>query len=74
MNIIKHTPIFCDNCSSLALAELDRAPLCERCLLASVRGSSALTLIKKIAPLSFEAVNYTVIRGISRNHPNDEAA
>ncbi|MCP4677309.1 MAG: hypothetical protein GY854_17705 [Deltaproteobacteria bacterium] len=74
MTIIKHTPIFCDNCSSLALAELDTAPLCERCLLAAVRESRDLHLIKRIAPLPFSAESYAVIRGIPRSRSSDEAA
>jgi hypothetical protein len=29
-------PVFCDLCSRLAVAELDAAPLCTRCLLAEL--------------------------------------
>lgn len=31
------TLVFCDNCASLAVAELDRAPLCMTCLLEELR-------------------------------------
>jgi hypothetical protein len=43
--------VFCDDCSSLALAELDGAPLCEACILAAVAGATEHSLAGRIAPL-----------------------
>ena len=44
-------PIFCDNCSALAFAELDTAPLCMDCLLKAVNRSGTHTA--RIEPLKF---------------------
>ena len=44
-------PIFCDCCSTLALAELDTALLCERCLLQALDRSTDPRLFEKIRPL-----------------------
>jgi hypothetical protein len=46
-------PIFCDNCSALALAELDAAPLCERCLVKAVDRAKSVHIISQIEPLKF---------------------
>ncbi len=45
-------PIFCDNCATLALAELDSAPLCGACLMRALSQSSH-SLTSKIKPLEF---------------------
>lgn len=44
-------PIFCDRCSTLALAELDTALLCERCLLEALDHTTDPRLIEKVRPL-----------------------
>ncbi len=46
------SPIFCDHCASLALAELDTAPLCERCLLREVGRTPERQVYDLIGPLS----------------------
>ncbi|MCU0663829.1 MAG: hypothetical protein MUC50_16055 [Myxococcota bacterium] len=47
------TLIFCDNCASLAVAELDRAPLCMVCLLEELRkgGPCRESVNRRISPL-----------------------
>ncbi len=50
---ISRPPIFCDDCASLALATLDDAPLCAKCLQALLSRSDSATL-KRIEPLQFD--------------------
>ena len=50
---INELPIFCDNCATLALAELDDAPLCESCLMDAVNQSADRQIANRIAPLQF---------------------
>jgi hypothetical protein len=53
------TPVFCDNCSNLALAEFDGAPLCAECLLYAVKtGGIAQASHNNIAPLGTERSTY----------------
>ena len=54
MNKQYQTPIFCDNCSLLALATLDGAPLCLDCLQAALKGISNPKMFGKINPLKSE--------------------
>ncbi len=54
MNKIYEVPIFCDNCATLALAELDDAPLCERCLMEAIQGSDDREIALKVTPLRFK--------------------
>jgi hypothetical protein len=49
-------PIFCDNCPALAMAELDTAPLCEKCLLRAVNRSTDLEIAERIEPLKFNVI------------------
>ena len=49
---INELPIFCDNCATLALAELDDAPLCENCLMDAVNHSADQKIANKIARAS----------------------
>ncbi|MCP4604535.1 MAG: hypothetical protein GY847_29105 [Proteobacteria bacterium] len=72
MDTINQIPIFCDNCSSLALAELDGAPLCEHCLLEAVQQSKDLQLIRKITPLCFQDLKPTGV--VCSYYPDNEAA
>lgn len=37
MSATYRTLVFCDNCAALAVAELDRAPLCMSCLLEELK-------------------------------------
>jgi len=46
-------PIFCDNCPRLALAELDAAPLCDKCLMQAIDITDETHLASRIAPLKF---------------------
>jgi hypothetical protein len=46
--------VFCDNCSSLALAQLDKTVLCDQCLIDIVKAGSRED-IEKIAPLSLSS-------------------
>jgi hypothetical protein len=46
--------LFCDNCSSLALAQLDKKVLCDLCLIDIVKAGSRED-IDKIAPLSLSS-------------------
>jgi len=48
---MNRTPIFCDECSSLALAELDGAFLCARCLLGVVGSDTDLITADDVRPL-----------------------
>jgi hypothetical protein len=48
-------PIFCDECASLALAILDSAPLCAKCLEKTLE-KGAPSLRDRIEPLTFESV------------------
>jgi hypothetical protein len=45
------SPIFCDNCSSFAMAELDGALLCTGCLMSAVLSSRDPALPSRILPL-----------------------
>ncbi len=51
MSTLFGPPIFCDNCSSLAVAELDGAPLCIRCLLETLKRGEYSIISDHIAPL-----------------------
>lgn len=46
-----HSLQFCDNCSSLALAVMDSAPLCLSCMVEELKKSDDKHLIYKIQPL-----------------------
>jgi hypothetical protein len=46
--------VFCDNCSSLALAQLGKKVLCDLCLIDIVKAGSRED-IDKIAPLSLSS-------------------
>ncbi len=72
MNAINQPPIFCDNCSTLALAELEGAPLCEHCLLDALRDSRDLSFIDGITPLRFQTMSANWI--VSTYYSGDEAA
>ena len=61
----KELPIFCDNCSALALAELDAAPLCEKCLAKAVDRIDGIHLASRIEPLKF-----TEPRTLARSFPS----
>lgn len=47
-------PIFCDNCSSLALATLDDAPLCAECLMAALAVADKQNEAAEILPLQIQ--------------------
>lgn len=53
MNDFEYPPVFCDNCSTLALAKLENAPLCEECLIKSVMSAQQDDITEKITPLFF---------------------
>lgn len=61
MRIIEHqhSPIFCDNCSLLALASLDGAPLCIDCLQEELIKRNDPRLVDKICPLLPSGGRYT---------------
>ncbi len=44
-------PIYCDNGPTLALAELDGAPLCAECLIRAIRVNDGRRSVAKISPL-----------------------
>lgn len=52
------SPIFCDHCSLLALAELDGAPLCAECLLDEIKKTDDPKLLLKIHPLLVRAPRF----------------
>ena len=51
MNNPRQAPLFCDNCSSLAMAELDDMLLCAECLLLAVSSTRDKQLTARIKPL-----------------------
>lgn len=53
MNNYNTLPIFCDNCATLAFAELDAAPLCEKCLFSALKRSQNSPSLNRIEPLRF---------------------
>ena len=53
MTSISKPPIFCDDCASLALATLDDAPLCAKCL-QKILDRNQGKLMDRIAPLIME--------------------
>jgi hypothetical protein len=62
-------PIFCDNCSNLALAELHHSPLCLTCLLCTIEKSKDPTIIRKTQPLG---ISGTKIRGLAKTWPKQD--
>lgn len=60
-------PIFCDNCSCLALAELDDAPLCGSCLINALPKGATVEGIR-VAPLQF----WNASSGIA-HHPDSNS-
>lgn len=58
MIAIKSAPVFCDCCNSLAVAELDNAPMCMDCLVGEIsmdkKQVSDLTLIRPLSITPFE--------------------
>jgi hypothetical protein len=44
-------PIFCDHCATLAVAELDGAPLCTDCILVELAGDAEATFAGRVTPL-----------------------
>ncbi len=54
MSTCKKPPVFCDNCSSLALAEADGAPLCAGCLTAFVLAAPSAQMAEQIVPLELK--------------------
>jgi len=67
------TFIFCDNCSSLALAELDDEFLCADCLLDHVSSGDLAELTLDIRPLVINA-RRSPIRARDREMPVPKAA
>jgi len=61
MKPIQKTPVFCDHCPCLALAELDTSYLCDRCLMNALSNCEDPTELNKISPLSFKDVSPTVL-------------
>ena len=57
MKEASHPPIFCDQCATLALAMLDGAPLCAKCLMAEVECKDA-PLVNRIEPLRFDYIRF----------------
>ena len=57
-----HPPMFCDNCSLLALAVLDGAPLCLDCLLDELKNSTDSNPISKVQPLNLIPVDLKEVR------------
>lgn len=47
------TPIFCDECSSFALAELDGSYLCAKCLLGAIGSDTRLLTADDVRPLPY---------------------
>jgi hypothetical protein len=47
-------PIFCDNCSSLALATVDDAPLCAECMMAALALADQQNEPAEIMPLQIQ--------------------
>ena len=62
-------PIFCDNCSNLALAELDCSPLCLTCLSSHITKAKSPSMIRQTKPLS---VGKTRITGLAKTWPKKE--
>ena len=46
-----NSPVFCDNCPTLALATLDGQHLCSGCLLAAIAGERESDAIERIMPI-----------------------
>ena len=51
MNHPAKPPLFCDNCSSFAMAELDGVYLCSGCLMRTLLSSADASLFDKIEPI-----------------------
>jgi len=49
-----NSPVFCDHCPTLAMAELHDAPLCQACLLAEIAILTVDEMEEGIQPLHFE--------------------
>lgn len=54
MNTFNKPPVFCDNCSKFALAMLDGAPLCEKCMKTALGQSKDPKYVNNIQPFCFE--------------------
>lgn len=63
-------PIFCDNCSNLALAELDCSPLCLTCLSNHISKAKNPSIIRQTKPLS---VHQTRIWGLAKTWPKKDS-
>jgi len=59
METLYQPPIFCDHCPTLALAMLDIAPLCEKCLKTAVDQSTDSGIFEQIKPLVFRPPVHT---------------
>ena len=62
-------PIFCDNCSNLALAELDCSPLCLACLSAHISKAKSPSMIRQTKPLSIDRMR---IMGLAKTWPKKD--
>ena len=65
-------PVFCDYCPVLAVALLDRAPVCEWCLFAAVAREGPAKLVSRIEPLRLAPRRR--LRARSRSTEVDQAA
>ena len=54
MNQVSKPPLFCDNCSSFAMAELDGVYLCSGCLMRVLLSSADASLFDKIVPIELK--------------------
>jgi len=53
-----HPPMFCDNCSYLAMAVLEGAPLCMGCLMEELKSSSNPSLVNEVKPLDLDPIDF----------------
>jgi hypothetical protein len=60
MLTMSYPPIYCDECATLALATLDGAPLCAKCLLEVVQNGDP-AVIGHIEPLAFDTTSFTAL-------------
>ena len=68
MFTMSYPPIYCDECATLALATLDGAPLCSKCLLEVVHNGDP-AIIGRIEPLAFDTTSFTALTGRDTTAP-----
>jgi len=68
------TPVFCDNCPTLAFVSLDDSPLCHECLARHVADKDSDWIIDHVSPLDVKPIQTTPLMPEPRDDDSSQVA